>query len=207
MRLYIVNTDNMDATEESVNAALEGDLSRMAIAKPLFGTTLTQYSLMWAEMGGDVLQEWHQDRVERGCKIVQGNATVKNLVAEGTCDFGWTDTDDYFLAVDENKPVDMVPIRTEEGKTICIPNTVAIVKGTDQESAAKKLVDFLLSEEIEIALANSRSRQVPLGTVDESKLPEEVKQLQVWATEGAPLEGFLEARNECLGWLEEEFLK
>ncbi|MCA9039475.1 MAG: extracellular solute-binding protein [Planctomycetaceae bacterium] len=206
LRLYIINTDQMDATPEAVEQALQGDLSKMAIAKPLFGTTLTQYSLMWSEMGGDALKEWHHKRTEQGWKIVQGNAVVKNLVADGKCQFGWTDTDDFFLAVDDNKPVAMLPIRTEEGQTICIPNTVSIVKGTNQEKAAQKLIDFLLSEEIELALANSRSRQVPLGTVDESKLPEEVKQLQGWAAEGVPLGGLLEARNECLNWLEEEFL-
>ncbi|QDU78793.1 putative binding protein component of ABC iron transporter precursor [Polystyrenella longa] len=207
LRLYIINTNKMEASPESVEEALTGDLSQMAVAKPLYGTTLTQYALMWSEMGGDAVKEWYQQRTKQGWKIVQGNAVVKNLVASGVCEFGWTDTDDYFLAVDDKQPVAMLPIRTEGGQTICIPNTVAIVKGTEQESASQQLVDFLLSPEIELALANSRSRQVPLGTVDETKLPEQVKQLQEWAAEGVPLEGLLKARNECLDWLKEEFLQ
>ncbi|MAT14213.1 MAG: ABC transporter substrate-binding protein, partial [Planctomyces sp.] len=207
LRLYIINSDQMEATPAAIDEALKGDLSGMAIAKPLFGTTLTQYAVMWSEMGGDALKAWHQDHTDRGWKIVQGNAVVKNLVASGKCAFGWTDTDDYFLAVDDNAPVDMLPVRTESGRTICIPNTVAIIKGTEREAAAQKLVDFLLSEQIELALANSRSRQVPLGTVDETRLPDQVKQLQGWAAEGAPLNDLLEARNACLKWLEEEFLE
>ncbi|MEZ6049085.1 MAG: ABC transporter substrate-binding protein [Planctomycetaceae bacterium] len=186
LRLYIINTDLMEATEEAVAETMTGDLSRMAIAKPIFGTTLTQYTLMWSEMGGAELKNWHQQKSSQGWNIVPGNAVVKNQVANGICDFGWTDTDDYFLAVDDKLPVAMLPVRTEQGETICIPNTVAIVKGTTRESDAQKLVDFLLSEKIELELANSRSRQVPLGTVDETQLSQEVKQLQEWAADGAP---------------------
>ena len=44
-------------------------------------------------------------------------------------------------------------------RVVLIPNTVAIVKGTRRPDEAKRLVDWLLSEETEIALARSRARQ------------------------------------------------
>ena len=158
LRVWIVNTDKMTATPEAIDKALQGDLSRMAIAKPLYGTTLSHYSLLWHRWGAERLKKWHHDVRRRGAKEVSGNATAKNHVAEGTCDFGWTDTDDFFVAQDDSKPVAMLPIRLEDNSTICIPNSVAIIRGTKKLSAAQKLVDFLLSAETELALARSKSR-------------------------------------------------
>jgi iron(III) transport system substrate-binding protein len=162
LRVYIVNTGKMDATEDEVKRRLDGDLGRVAIAKPLFGTTLSHYSMLWDRWGPDKLKVWHEDLRRRGIREVAGNATVKNVVAGGGCDLGLTDTDDFFVALDDEKPVAMVPIRLDDGSAICIPNTVAVVKGTRRLGDAQKLVEFLLSAETELALANSRSRQIPL---------------------------------------------
>src|SRR5262249_59319007 len=117
------------------------------------------------------------------------------------------DTDDFFEAKDEGKPVDMVPVRLERGRTICIPNTVAIIRGTHHLADAQKLVDFLLSEKCEIDLAHAKSRQIPLGPVNADQLPAEVKQLQGWAADGMPLTGLDNASRDCLSWLKSEFLQ
>lgn len=202
LRVYIVNTDKMPATEEAVEMALADDLSQAAIAKPMFGTTLTQYSLMWRELGPDAVKSWHADVRRRGIKEVAGNAMVKNLVAAGSCDIGFTDTDDVFVAKDDGHAVAMLPIRVN-GKTICIPNTAAIVRGTRNRDAAEKLIDFLASAETELALARSKSRQVPVGPVELDALPEEVRPLYDWARDGADLSDLLPARRACLEWLRE----
>ena len=47
--------------------------------------------------------------------------------------------------------------------TLFIPNTVAMIKGCPNPDGAKKLIDFLLSPEIETKLAQSASRQIPLN--------------------------------------------
>jgi len=95
----------------------------------------------------------------------------------------------------------MTPVRLDDGKTICIPNTVAIIHGARHAGAARKLVDFLLSEETELALANSKSRQIPLGPVAMDKLPAEVRELAQWARDGEDLTALGKARAECLAWL------
>ncbi|WP_339907944.1 extracellular solute-binding protein [Symmachiella dynata] len=206
LRVYIVNTEAMTATDEALQQALAADdLSQAAIAKPLFGTTLSHYSVLWDVWGPDKLKTWHADLRERGIREATGNATVKNLVAEGVCQWGLTDTDDFYVAADEGKPVEMLPVRVDEKATICIPNSVAIIKGTQQKARAQQLVDFLLSEETELAMAASKSRQIPLGPVDESKLSAEVKQLKEWAAPGYPLAGLAEARAQCLAWLKAEY--
>jgi iron(III) transport system substrate-binding protein len=216
MRVWIVNTDKVTPTRAAVRVALRGDLSRVAVARPLFGTTLTHYCVLSDLWGMEALKAWHRQWRARGVREVPGNSTVKDLVAGGTLDLGLTDTDDFFLAKDAGKPVAMVPFRTGDvgagptngsrppDRVILIPNTVAVVKGTRRPDDAKRLVDWLLSAETELALARSRARQIPLGEVDASKLPTEVAALAALVGEGYPLGGLTPAREACIEWLKAE---
>ncbi|WP_432798811.1 extracellular solute-binding protein [Poriferisphaera sp. WC338] len=226
LRVLIVNTEKMKAEEEAVRGRLglkysslmgwshalndtagwQDDMSRVAMAKPMYGTTLSHYAVMW-----DLLDEfssagWHRDWRGRGLVEVGGNGVVKNLVATGMCDLGFTDTDDFYVAKDAGKPVAMLPVRVgEKQQTICIPNTVALIKGAEHAEAGKQLIDFLLSEKVELMLAASKSRQIPLGAVDETKLSEEVKELRAWAVDAYPLAGLREKRAAALAWLKNNY--
>ncbi|MCA9109906.1 MAG: extracellular solute-binding protein [Planctomycetaceae bacterium] len=204
LRVWIVNTDKMHADVETIDERLSGDLSRMALAEPMFGTTLSHFAVLWQFMGADEVQSWFLDMRSRGMQVVPGNATVKDLVAAGVCDFGMTDTDDYFLAQDEGAPVAMLPIRIDSGETICIPNSVAIIRGTQKRRQAEQLVDYLLSEAVELRLAASKARQIPLGTVDESALSKDVRRLSEWAKESVELTHLANVRREALEWLTSE---
>ena len=93
------------------------------------------------------------------------------------------------------------------GATICIPNTAAIIRGTRHLDAARQLVDYLASAEVELKLARSKSRQVPLGPIDDKELPADVRRLKAWAADGLDLRHLLPARRECLDWLKSEYLK
>ena len=55
--------------------------------------------------------------------------------------------------------------------------------------------------------ANPKSRQIPLGPVDESKLSDEVRHLKGWSRDAYDLTTLGPARAECLEWLREEFLE
>jgi len=208
LRVYIVNTKLFPAELEKIEERLaEGpDLTRVAIARPLFGTTLTQYTLWWQEWGEEKLKAWHHDTRQRGIREVAGNAPVKTHVADGDCDFGFTDTDDFFVARDDGKPVQMLPVRVA-GKTICIPNSVAIIAGTRRLTEAQKLVDYLLSAETELRLSQLASRQVPLGPVPGGQLPADVQPLVEWAAEGVDLRPLLPARQAVIRWLKSEPLQ
>jgi len=97
LRMYIINKDKMPATYEAVDALLKSnDLSQVAIAKPIYGTTLTQYCVMWDEMGPDGLKEWHKSTRARGIRELLGNSTTREAVESGQLVLGYTDTDDYF---------------------------------------------------------------------------------------------------------------
>ncbi|MFW6108596.1 MAG: extracellular solute-binding protein [bacterium] len=207
-RVYIINTEAMEATPEAVTARLESDdLSRVAIAKPLYGTTLTHYSVLWQRWGEEKLKAWHQSCRDRGMVEATGNAHVKDMVANGVCDLGFTDTDDFFVAKREGKPVALLPVRLDDGATICMPNTVALIQGTKHAERGQAFVDYLLSAECELALSNSDSRQVPLGPVDESKLNDEVRLLKTWVADGVSLTDLAEARSACLAWLKELYVQ
>ena len=183
------------------------DLTRFAVAKPLYGTTLTHYSVLWQRWGREKTIAWHRDWRARGVRELNGNAAVKDAVAGGACDAGFTDTDDFFEAKDDGKPVAMRPVQLGDGATICIPNTVAIIRGTRRETDARRLVNFLLSAETELALARSKSRQIPLGQVPADQVPAEVRELQPLAQRATPLKDLLPARNECLAWLKSEYVQ
>jgi iron(III) transport system substrate-binding protein len=207
LRVGIMNTATaIPLQTDPISEESDADLSDMAIAKPLYGTSLTHYSALWHELGGERLKDWHNDRIKRGLLVVNGNAVVKNLTAEGQCNYGWTDTDDYYLALDDARTVDLIPLRTPSGKTICIPNSVAMIRGTTRPEAAKRLIEFLLSEETESRLAKSRSRQIPLGPVQRDELPEEVRWLATLAEDAVDLNLLHQAHDECRAWLETVYI-
>ncbi|SFH67757.1 extracellular solute-binding protein [Planctomicrobium piriforme] len=205
LRVWIINREKMSATHDAVIERFIGsDLSRFAIAKPLFGTTLTHCSIVWKHDGEDTFQNWFRSLHPRGAQIVPGNGPVKNLVAQGACDFGWTDTDDFFIAKDDGAPVEMIPIRIES-ETICLPNTVAIMRGAEHLKEAQQLADYLLSKETELKLAKSASRQIPLGDeIDDKALPEDVRKLLKWSAEALDFRRAAAAREPCLKWLRQE---
>ncbi|HEV7867905.1 MAG TPA: extracellular solute-binding protein [Chthoniobacteraceae bacterium] len=209
-RVFIFNTEHLGpaTTADEIARQLQApDLSRMAIAKPLFGTTLTHYAALWQQRGAEATQAWHRDWRRRGIREVGGNAAVKDLVASGACVLGLTDTDDFFAAKDAGRPVAALPVQLADGATICIPNTVGIIRGARHPAAARQLVDYLLSADTELALARSASRQVPLGPVEADKLPAEVRAMLPWVAEGVPLSGLSAARAECLAWLRAELAR
>ena len=181
------------------------DLSRMAIAKPLYGTTFTQYAMLWHLHGAGQTQLEHLELVEQGCRFVAGNAMVRDMVAGGSCDFGMTDTDDVFAARDAGHKVDMHPIRID-GKTLCIPNTVALLKMSDRPDDARRLLEYLLSEEVELQLAKT-ARQIPLGVVQPDKIPEEVRPLVKWAAVSWNVADAADVAPACLEWLKSEYAR
>lgn len=219
MRVYIINNDALPAAIDEaadlqmVETLLQADsLQNMAIAMPLYGTTLSHYSVLAASQGMEHLKQWHASLHQRGIREARGNGGVKDLVAEGACDAGFTDTDDAFVAIKQGKPVRMIPVRLPAAidgvrNTIVLPNSVALINGARHEQNARRFIDFLLSEETERLLANSASHQIPLGAIDPGKLPEEVQRLQVWAKDGIPLHDAARQNPAVLEWLSSEYLQ
>ncbi|HAI12963.1 MAG TPA: ABC transporter substrate-binding protein [Phycisphaerales bacterium] len=209
MRVWIINTNLITPTPQAIDVMMEKPiLDRVAFAKPLYGTTRTHYTVLWQTMGEDALKKWHKDIIDRQLIFAQSNGQTKNLVAQGNCTLGWTDTDDFFVAKDAGQPVEMLPYRLDDiDQTICIPNTVMMIRNCPNPDTAKQFIDYIVSEKIELQLSQSSARQIPLGPVDESKLSDNVKQLKTWAEDGFPLMELQEARQPALDWLKSEYLQ
>jgi iron(III) transport system substrate-binding protein len=113
--------------------------------------------------------------------VVRGNKQVADAVAAGQAAVGVTDTDDALGALKEHPKAvallfpDRDPPAGEKMGTLFIPNTVAIIKGGPNQEGARKLVDYLLSPEVEKELAESDSHQVPLNPQVKASLPKEME--------------------------------
>jgi iron(III) transport system substrate-binding protein len=137
---------------------------RCAIAKPANGTTLTHFAAMQKVLGNDAFSQWLDGMFANDVQFLQGNGATLRAVRDGKLPWAFTDTDDYHVARTKGHPVGCVFPDQGEGQigTMLIPNSVAIVKDAKHPDAARKLVDWLLSEQTEAFLAAAKSAQIPL---------------------------------------------
>jgi len=136
---------------------------RVAIAKPLFGTTATHAACLFVAWGDDDARQFFQE-LKQNAQILAGNKQVARAVSSGQVAFGLTDTDDAIVELENGQRVTIVyPDQMPGGLgTLFIPNTLAIIKGCPHPAAARKLVDALLTPEVESRLARGPSAQIPL---------------------------------------------
>ena len=136
--------------------------SRAALANPLFGTTGGHVAAMFATWGHDAGRTFLADLVANGIVIADGNSTAVRMLAAGQVDLCATDTDDVWVAQRQGLPVDLIYPDLGDGGTLWIPNSVALVAGCRHPEAGRKLIDFLVSAEVERLLAGSASGNIPV---------------------------------------------
>ncbi|HZI59483.1 MAG TPA: extracellular solute-binding protein [Pyrinomonadaceae bacterium] len=135
---------------------------QVAIADPRFGSTSFHVAALYAEVGDERADEFFRKLKTNGVKIVPGNSVVRDMVARGEVKVGLTDTDDVNVALEDKQPVAMVfPDRDGMGVPI-MPNMVSLVANGPHSEAGKRLIDYLLSPEVERMLAQSEAVQIPL---------------------------------------------
>lgn len=135
------------------------------MAKPLTGTTLTHAGALFVAWGELPTKSFLADIARSGLYLNLGNAQVMRDVGEGGRAWGYTDTDDAYVAEVDRKYKTAVVIPDQgpnDPGTLIIPNSVAIIKGARNLDNAKKIVDYILSREVEQALAEGRSAQIPV---------------------------------------------
>lgn len=186
-RVFVVNTNRLGEGRRPKSILDLADpqwYENCAIAKPLFGTTATHVACLFAAWGDDKAKEFLQS-VKRNARILSGNRQVAQAVGSGTIAFGLTDTDDAIVEIERGSPVTIIYPDQREGEvgTLFIPNTLALIQGSPHPKEAEKLLDFLLSAEVEKKLAAGPSAQIPLreGVAASSrvKTPSEVRAMEV----------------------------
>jgi iron(III) transport system substrate-binding protein len=167
-RVLIVNTKLVGKRDRPTSILDLADpkwRGRTAIAKPMFGTTATQAACLFAVWGDGRAEEFFRKLKRNEVQVVSGNKQVAMAVGGGRAGFGLTDTDDALAEVEKGMPVVIVYPDQQPGGlgTLMIPNTLAIIRGCPHPAAARQLVDYLLSPEVESMLAAGPSAQIPLN--------------------------------------------
>jgi len=208
-RVIIVNTDLVKPEERptSINSLADPKWKgRTGIAKPLFGTTASHVACLFASLGRERAQELLHSFKRNDVQIVAGNRTCAEMVAAGRLAFGLTDTDDAIIEQEAGKPVAIIfPDGTDDQMgTLLLPNTLALIKDCPHPEAGQRLIDYLLSPEVEARLADGPSAQIPLHgkAIKASRVCDlkDVRQMQVDFDQAA------EAFGDAAAFIEREFL-
>lgn len=184
-RVLLVNTDlvkEADRPRSLLDLTDARWCGRVVMAKPLHGTSLTQAVALFEVLGADKAKDYYRSLKTNEVQIAPGNKQVAEWVAAGRTPrgqpaaVGVTDTDDAIALVKSGEPVVLVfadARRQEKDRmgTLFIPNMLAILKGGPNPSGARKLVDFLLSPEVEQKLATGDSHQFPINPSVKAVLP------------------------------------
>ncbi len=137
---------------------------KAAFANPLFGTSTIHAAALFVTWGEERAKAFFEGMKANRIRIATSNGEVRDLVAAGEVAWGVVDTDDAHVALVQQKPVGVVYPDQDGPGTLLMPNMVAMIKGGPHPEHAKKLIDYLLSAEVEEALALSPAAQMPLGS-------------------------------------------
>jgi iron(III) transport system substrate-binding protein len=132
--------------------------NRIAMARPSAGTTGGHVSALYALWGNEKADAFFRDLRGNGVKLLGGNSVVADQVGQGTVWVGMTDNDDVDAGKKAGGQLEMVlPDQGPQGHgTLTIPCTVGLVAGAKHTDAAKKLIDYLLSAEVERKLIDAK---------------------------------------------------
>jgi iron(III) transport system substrate-binding protein len=167
-RILIVNTNLVKPGERPQSIEDLADAkwkAKTGMAKPLFGSTASHAACLFAVWGDDRAKSYFRRLKENQIQVLGGNKQVAVEVGQGRLAFGLTDTDDALEELRGGQPVEIVYPDQQPGGigTLFIPNTLAIIKGCPHPAAARRLVEYLLSPEVEAKLAVGPSGQIPLN--------------------------------------------
>ncbi len=172
-RVLLVNTQVVPEGERPTSILDLTDpkwMGKIGMAKPLFGTTATHAACLFAAWGEEKAKAYYRDLKANGIQVLSGNKQVAQAVGSGSIAVGMTDTDDAMEEIAAGRPVAIIypDRRPEQIGTLFLPNTLAILKGCPNPGDAEALANHLLSPEVEGALANGPSAQIPLNRKTET---------------------------------------
>ena len=167
LRVLAYNTKTISAKEAPQSIFELADpkwKGQVAIADPRFGSTSFHVAALYAVAGTEKMDDFFRRLKANNVRIVNGNSVVRDLVARGEVKVGLTDTDDVNVAIENGQSVGMVlPDRDGLGVPV-MPNMVSLIANAPHPEEARKLIDYLLSADVERQLARSDAVQIPLHT-------------------------------------------
>ena len=137
---------------------------QVAIADPRFGSTSFHVAALYAMAGDEKMDDFFRRLKANGVRVVDGNSVVRDLVARGEAKVGLTDTDDVNVAMEDGQTIAMVlPDANGLGVPV-MPNMVSLIANGPHQQEGQRLIDYLLSPDVERQLAQSEAVQIPLHT-------------------------------------------
>ena len=135
---------------------------QVAMADPRFGSTSFHVAALYALAADEKMDDFFRRLKANGVRVVDGNSVVRDLVARGEVKVGLTDTDDVNVAIVNGQPVGMI-LPDKDGLGVPVmPNMVSLIANAPHPDEARKLIDYLLSADVERQLAQSEAVQIPL---------------------------------------------
>lgn len=142
---------------------------RFQMADPRFGTTRGHMAVLLSVWGQPEMEKYYEALRANECKLADGNAKAVLNLTRGLTDFVATDTDDVLLAQARGDAIEMIyPDLAGPGGqssvsgTLWIPCSVGLVKDSPNPGEGGRLIDYLISAEVEELLFASESRNVPV---------------------------------------------
>jgi iron(III) transport system substrate-binding protein len=141
----------LDLTDEAFTG-------QIVMARPTAGTTRGHVAALYTLWGYERADDYFRRLRANGVQLVGGNSIVAEQVGAGRMLLGLTDNDDVDATLREKGKLRMViPDQAEGGMgTLTIPCTVGLVKGGPHADAGRKLVEYLLSAEVEKKLLEAK---------------------------------------------------
>jgi len=109
------------------------------------------------------------------------------------------------MALLAGKPVGMIYPDQNAMGTLVIPNTAALINNCPHPENGRKLIDYLLSAEVESKLAFSASAQMPVRS-DIAK-PDNIPSVNSVKVMNADVEKIAERMEDVSKWLMQVFLR
>jgi iron(III) transport system substrate-binding protein len=124
---------------------------KIAMARPTAGTTGGHVAVLYSVWGQAKADAFFKALRANEIKLLGGNGPVADAVGTNATLVGLTDNDDCGATLRADGKLKMViPDQNEGGLgALMLPCTVGLVKGARNPETAKKLVDYLLSKEVE----------------------------------------------------------
>lgn len=170
-RVLVVNKDQIK--DQSYPTKLTDLLDpkwkgKACIAKPLFGTTSTHFTALYTRDGKEKMQAFIDQLKANDIAILTGNSHVRDAVVSGEYVFGLTDTDDATVSIQKGAPIDMVFMNQESEGSFAVFQTVALIKNGPNVDNGKKLINYIISKQVENTLMDMGAVQLSVRSKGES---------------------------------------
>ena len=155
-RVLAVGEPAPDFPIKSIQDLLDPRLKgKIAISRPTAGATGAHLGALYVVWGPEKTEQFLHKLHDNGVALLGGNAEVADQIGAGSYLVGLTDSDDVTnAAANGGKLTVVVPDQDGQG-ILAMPTTVALVKGSTNQPAARKLIDFLVSKTAEQKLIDS----------------------------------------------------